>query len=292
MKIRNIPFGYALENGEIVLHGQEAQAVKEIFLRYLQGSSLQAVADIMDIPYSAASPDWSKHKVKRVLDNPRYTGLNNYPALVSAGDYTAAQRLKAEKNTSIPATVSADIELLRPLTYCQICGNRLRRKIHPYGERWRCHPECENTVSLRDGDLLRAVTDALNAIIQAPDMLRTSSSPRPASLSVTKLQNELNREMDKANADADSIQHLLFALAAEKYAACDDDSQIIMLREAFQTHNPINQFDSALFKNTVDKALISNDGTASLLLKNGQTLPTLQKQEGSHTDVNANADAS
>ena len=49
MKIRNIPFGYVLVNGEIALHRQEASAVKRIFALYLQGASLKTIADMIEI---------------------------------------------------------------------------------------------------------------------------------------------------------------------------------------------------------------------------------------------------
>lgn len=292
MKIRNIPFGYVVEKGEIIPHEKEAQVVKQVFSYYLQGTSLQAVADVMDMPYSAASPDWNKHKVKRILDNPRYTGTNGYPALVSPDDYYTVQSLKIKKNTCIPSLKTSEIELIRSYTYCGVCGNRLHRKIHSYGERWRCRSECESIISLRDSDLLQVVTDALNAVINNTDMLRTASSPRCDSLAVTKQQNEINRALGNPNADADSIRKRLFVLAGEKYATCGDDSQpTLMLRGIFNTQSTISQFDSTLFVKTVDKVFISKDGTASLLLKNGQTLPESHNYERSYTYANDNAGA-
>ena len=44
MKIRNIPFGYRIENGTIHLHPTESQVVREIHAAYLDGQSLLQIA--------------------------------------------------------------------------------------------------------------------------------------------------------------------------------------------------------------------------------------------------------
>lgn len=275
MKIRNIPFGYLLENGNITLHAQESPVVKQIFASYLQGASLKAIADVIEIPYSEASPGWSKCKVKRVLDNVRYTGYCGYPAIIETDDFKTAQRLKSDKNTCIPAPLGDDVQILKPVVRCQICGRRLIRHIHPYGERWRCVPECENTSSLLDADLTNAVAAILDFIAQNVDVLQSDScESRSSTLAVTKLQNEINREMGKVKQDADHLRILLLQCAAAKYAAIDDSAGITTtLRDAFAAYSPTELFDRALFAKTVDKVFITANGRVLLQLKNGQTLP-------------------
>lgn len=275
MKIRNIPFGYVLENGEITLHAQEASVVKQIFSSYLQGASLKAIADMIEFPYSEASPGWSKCNVKRVLDNTRYTGGSGYPALIDAGDFETAKCLKSDKNTCIPVLLDKDIQILKPVVRCQICDRRFIRHIHPYGERWRCAPECENVSSLRDDDLTNVVAATLDFVAQNPGALRADpDTSLPSSLAVIKLQNEINRESGKVKPDAEHLRSLLLACAAEKYAAIDDTAGIIAeLREAFAAHYPTGLFNRTLFEKTVDKVFITANGTALLQLKNGQTLP-------------------
>ena len=41
---RTIPFGYQMRQGEIISNPAEADTVKDIFSRYLQGESLQHIA--------------------------------------------------------------------------------------------------------------------------------------------------------------------------------------------------------------------------------------------------------
>ena len=70
-------YGYHIENGELAIVPQEAQTVKRIATMYIAGVSYQAVADSLNkdgTPFSLEAPMWNKHKVKRLLENPRYTG--------------------------------------------------------------------------------------------------------------------------------------------------------------------------------------------------------------------------
>ena len=63
-------YGYRIENG--------ALAVVEA----LNGDG---------VPYSAEAPEWNKHKVKRLLENPRYTGADGYPAILDEDTFQAVQ---------------------------------------------------------------------------------------------------------------------------------------------------------------------------------------------------------
>lgn len=48
MKIRNIPFGYQMENGRITLYPAESGTVREIFTAYLDGQSLLQIANSLN----------------------------------------------------------------------------------------------------------------------------------------------------------------------------------------------------------------------------------------------------
>lgn len=62
-KNRVIPFGYCMRNGEITVDFNESKAVARIFEEYLNGSSLQQIARLMElekIRYSEDSEHWNK----------------------------------------------------------------------------------------------------------------------------------------------------------------------------------------------------------------------------------------
>ena len=82
---RKILYGYRIRNGILEIVPEEQQTVKRIFTLYNAGASYQGISDALNqgnIPYSQEVPLWNKHKVKRLLENPRYTGQDDYPAIV------------------------------------------------------------------------------------------------------------------------------------------------------------------------------------------------------------------
>ena len=84
---RKVLYGYQIQNGALEIAPEEQRAVSMVFTLYNAGASYQAISDALnwqDVPYCREVPLWNKHKVKRLLENPRYTGKEGYPILVEA----------------------------------------------------------------------------------------------------------------------------------------------------------------------------------------------------------------
>ena len=102
---RKTPFGYMIRDGLIQPHPQETDTVRYIFGQYLAGASLLAIAEDMTrqgIRYHSHTAAWNKNMVKRILENSKYIGADNWPRLVPDEDFAAAQRLRTERNTYAP----------------------------------------------------------------------------------------------------------------------------------------------------------------------------------------------
>ena len=81
---RKVLYGYQIQNGTLEIVPEEQRAVSMVFTLYNAGASYQAISDALNrqgIPYCREVPLWNKHKVKRLLENPRYT----FPSLSGAG---------------------------------------------------------------------------------------------------------------------------------------------------------------------------------------------------------------
>ncbi len=281
---RNIPFGYAMVKGEIVICEPEAEAVRQIFSMYLHEDSLREIAGAITVPYNEGTT-WDKHKVKRILDNPRYTGAGGYPKLIDKADHVAAKRLKAGKNSRTPLPCPEDIQALKAAAFCHNCGGRFLRHPNYHGKVcWRCaNSSCGNGNSMSDNEMKNAIASVLQHIIDNPGLLHTGPQLRPTPLAVTRLQNEINREMSKTQPDTNSTQKMLLSLAAEKYASCCDIQAALAFRALFENHEPASQFDRGLFVATVDKVFISDTGAVYLRLKNGQMIPDKPAVKGAPT---------
>ena len=100
MTNRKILYGYRIRNGILEIAPEEQQAVERIFTLYNAGASYQGISDALNqgnIPYSQEVPLWNKHKVKRLLENPRYTGQDDYPAIVDMEVFLAGRQDSREK---------------------------------------------------------------------------------------------------------------------------------------------------------------------------------------------------
>lgn len=97
LKNRNIPFGYCIGGGEYAVNDTEAEAIRQIFARYIGGDSLKTIATQMTVPYNINKPVWNKNMVSRVLENRRYLGENGYPTIISQEDFDTANQIKASR---------------------------------------------------------------------------------------------------------------------------------------------------------------------------------------------------
>ena len=89
----NCPFGYKYQydkqgkNPVVVLDGPAAQTVKDIYTMYLQGRSLQRIADYLNQlnVKTSRNNNWSKQAVKVILSNRFYTGRVIFNDIEEAG---------------------------------------------------------------------------------------------------------------------------------------------------------------------------------------------------------------
>lgn len=112
---RRILYGYLIQNGELTVKADEAATVKRVFNDYLEGLSYQAIAEMLNeekIPYSPEVAEWNKHKVKRLLENPRYIGGKEYPAIIDSEIFANVQQLIQSKTTNnTPKKAKQNIEV-------------------------------------------------------------------------------------------------------------------------------------------------------------------------------------
>ena len=223
---RKIPFGYMIRGGLIQTHPQEAGAVRYIFDQYLAGASLLTIAEDMTrqgIRYHQHTAEWNKHMVKRILENAKYIGEDNYPRLVSDEDFTAAQHRKAERNTYAP--LPARIQPICNMVICTRCGGRMARGTRSYGRvSWRCQgPDCGQTVTVSDEALARQVEERLRELAQAPHLLTASEPERTEpDMEAIRLQNELNQAFNRGAEQPEYIKNLAFDLAVRWYGQLPD----------------------------------------------------------------------
>ena len=267
-KNRVIPFGYCMRNGEITVDFNESKAVARIFEEYLNGSSLQQIARLMElekIRYSEDSEHWNKNMVKRIIENEKYLGNEKYPQIIGDKFFTQANEKRMLKATSV-CVIPEDLQEIRNRTYCLECGHRLSRigGSSRY-EKWDCrNPECYKfEYRLTDQMIIGVVLTVLNAAIANPNLIENNGeiSTYSPTADVIRRQNEINQMIDSTQVDFDRIKSELYRLTEMKYDCCtynDDPQKTKQLLDLLENHEQLNTLDIGLFKSCVNRIWISH----------------------------------
>ena len=208
-KIRYLPFGYTIRNGQTVIDQQEAETVRGIFTAYIHGASLKEIAEDLtakNIPYTERSCVWDKARISRILENAKYTGDAEFDAIIEDAVYEEAVAAKSARRWNRAVTECEGIRQLRDHIRCGNCGAPMLRHINSkraVRESWTCsNTACGLRVRISDGELLQKVTLLMNRIIENADLLlphkivRRTDSP-----AVQELQQQIANEMLREQPD-------------------------------------------------------------------------------------------
>ncbi|NLI13804.1 recombinase family protein [Pelotomaculum propionicicum] len=282
-KMRYIPFGYRLVDGEITVHEREAGAVKIIFTEYLHnGRSYKDIAAMLTdqgVAYRENVLNWNKSMIKRILENPKYLGDPEYPRLIPESQFKQVAAVKNAKYTRKDVRIIPSIEAVKNKALCFQCGSGLaRRNKTGDGEKWFCkNKDCGVKVRVTGELLTEAVTIIMNEVIADPSIIENGVIPptHTHSLEVTRLTNEINRQLEKTELNDGYVKTLIMACAAEKYSVCDEGGTHYLterLKAEFKGHGSLTEFDTELFNRTVKDILIDKDGTIHARFINHKTI--------------------
>lgn len=218
MTNRKILYGYQIQRGEIVVLEQEAVIVKRIATLYSEGLSYQKIADALNddgTPFSMEVPLWNKHKIKRLLENPRYTGADGYPAIIESDVFQAVQRSIREKTAGYVKKEKRPALKLREYLRCG-CGGNLHRIAGTYRRKDTLYLKCEacgKRLTILDNDLL-----AETAKQMAEHDVPIEENYIPSS-EVIRLTNAVNRGLERPGHPEDIITLILQGISA-RYDCC------------------------------------------------------------------------
>ena len=276
-KIRYLPFGYTIRNGQTVIDQQEAETVRGIFTAYIHGASLKEIAEDLtakNIPYTERSCVWDKARISRILENAKYTGDAEFDAIIEDAVYEEAVAAKSARRWNRAVTECEGIRQLRDHIRCGNCGAPMLRHINSkraVRESWTCsNTACGLRVRISDGELLQKVTLLMNRIIENADLLlpheivRRTDSP-----AVQELQQQIANEMLREQPDEQRIVDLLREIAGQLYQQTNAKTQIAaqIARKRAALMHPQDAFNSACFSSLIDAVSLSAGGSVILHTK-------------------------
>ena len=275
MRNRNIPFGYCYQNGTLAVHPQESQTVRDVFAAYLSGEPLSKIAAYLTaklVEYLPGHWQWDKARVKRLLDNAKYTGVGEFPPIIKEKDFQMAHQKKESANTN-RQPVDKDIKLFRSLVYCHHCSSPMVRRMdsrmeHPVT--WKC-PACDYFLPLPDEEFKHRIFLLQQRLVAKPLLAEKEEESIPvASMEARRLTNEIFRKLDSGDFSEDELVTLALQCAAKNYEAITSARHITDRLTATLLHaGPLSAFDRTLFERTVSEIHLTRKGEILLKLQNG-----------------------
>ena len=238
---RKLPFGYQMRMGEIIRNEPEAKAVQDIFLQYTLGASLKEIAAQMSKngPIYDEGKSWNKNMVARILENSKYTGVDNYPKLIDTSLFESAAEKRQAKQRP-PERTPAQKALKR------ICSKPPT-------------PEIE-----------QQVTHLLDKLAEQPERI-AQPAKQPAPIRSTT-QAELDDILNTQPLDENAARSLICKLAQEQYDAIgNEEYETERLRRLFAEFECTAELNAELLQSTVSAVLVTRQ-VVRLQLKNGQII--------------------
>jgi hypothetical protein len=284
----SIPYGYLMKNGIIESDPKGSVVVCEIYALYLAGKSYVAIANLLNergVRRGVDEKAWNKNKIKRILEDSRYTCNDDCTAIVSESDYLEVQGMIARKNTVCRTNA------FRPQcsVVCGQCGSAMKRIHHQkwkVNEAWRCaNPECRHRVAISDMEFESSLTAIMNILIKNPDIAYPETDRGichpPDTPETMRVAGEIDNMIGAVDFDKERVKKLIFSLAAEKYKAIDNTGPITgMIRAEFEKADPLFSFNKELFYKTTQIIRFDNSGELFVVLKNGKSIRR-RNQDGS-----------
>lgn len=241
---RKLPFGYAMENGDVKAAPNESDCVMWIYTTYQAGASLQEIASELNarasVHYDTDKP-WNKNMVDRILQDQRYSGDAIYPEIVSEVLYHAVQRRRAERRG-----VSKQTEAQKMI---RILGGG----------------KAEETLEAN-------ILAAMSHLIRNPDAVQPPESKPPDHTHHFRTQRELESVMNQQPIGEDRAAELIRARAEAAYDMIgDDEYETDRLRRIFQQAEPIEELSAEMLRKTVSCISVEIK-RVTLILKNNQTI--------------------
>lgn len=239
---RKLPFGYKMVMGEIVIHPQEAQAVQDIYTRYLAGASFNDITDHLrekGPPYDVDKP-WNKNMVARILEDNRYAGTERFPAILAADQMKEATQCRSERKPAVQITEAQK-------TLRRLCNGRPSAAVESQ------------------------VLSILNSLTAAPEQIKPQTQTVNRG-KLAEMERRFSAALTTSPVDEEGAKELALRLAGMQYNAIgSSEYESQRLRHLFIAAAPMAEIDAELLKNAVSQVYVKK-GQASLLLKNGQII--------------------
>ena len=275
-KIRYIPYGYTMQNGQIIVDEDEADVIRSIYDNYVAGASLKAIAEqltLRRVPYTEKTTVWDKARVARILQNAKYTGSDDYAPIVDDELYDRAVALKTARQRNTFEKNREGIDLLRSCTRCAACGAPMHRRVNAklrIRESWECtNPGCGIRVRISDAHLLEIIVSLMNRLIENDTLLLPKKKRRITSDQARAISQEVMERLAQGPVDESYIIERAKEYARQLYDDGDTTTalSVALARKRMSVMQPQSSFRPDYFIDLIDHITIGQGGIVRLITK-------------------------
>lgn len=285
MANKYIPFGYEVSNGIIIIVEREAEVVRNIYSLYVQGCSLKNISErlnLLTISYAGDGRAWDKNMVKRILENPRYTGEKEYPVIIPKETAELVLKRKGEKYVAPSDSQKKLRDEYRAKVRCSVCGSKMMRQ-HAGGRGisrlyWKCtnHNCVESRHGLNETILDSLMAQTLNEISLNTDLINIEvTKGYEKSSEILAANNEVMNLMSNPECETEYALDKIMNLALRKFAECKkaDNSAITeTIKKYLALYAVKAEPDGETIGKIVDKIFVSYQKIISVRLINGKEI--------------------
>lgn len=174
--------------------------------------------------------------------------------------------------------VNSDIQKLKPMFRCNLCGANIKRKIKQNGiERWRCQNNPQHMATYVSDKLILSQLEYWQAKLKDDKVANLENKKLEKSntlefnLEILKLENEIERMLDSNSIDVVKVKTKIYKLASLKYDLCVAEDYIFN-NHLEQLRISAAKLDMNLLVNIVDHIFMVNEKIMRIVLKNGRIL--------------------
>ncbi len=279
-----ITYGYKIRDGEIRIDENQREIVLKIFESYLEGNSIRQVMQELN-EAGIPSPNgelWVHGAVGNVLENNRYAGENQYPAIISKEMFEQVQARRQEISKKLGRTAKAEREkpVYNGMVFCGECGRKYWRLHNRERYFWNCNlhytkgckengEPCKDSRNITDAEIQKAYIRLQNRIFDEEIKVKQPLECNPKKLEIWKSKYE--EMLGNADCYEDwSIADVIFRIAAEEYAQSRGVEDATIIRTAAATGRTA-VFQPENFKRIVRKIIVTKTGL-DFELTNGQKI--------------------
>lgn len=280
---RNIPIGYKMADGKIVLDDKKAELVKKIFKDYLNGVSTHKIAQYLiakGIPNANNKISWSYGSVRGILVNSKYLGDTIHPQIIDEKNFELVQERRESIAIAFGKTSQVN-KIKNQAIYsgkiiCGECREIYREYIKNIGKaseirNWKCKRHiyqkkeyCRN-LFLTNKEMENIFISAVNKVLSKMWLLDKEKKEEPlkTTIEIRNIEERIKVLEEEEQFSSKELSELIFKRAKAYYsiAKIDDyDYNTEKMRQALACKEELMEFDEDLFSAIIKQIIIHKDG--------------------------------